>query len=121
LVHGRKGERWAEWRDRALSGRDTGSLFWPDGSGVGRRSGRSNLAEDLSAPSYYWWCREPLRRDQPKPAFLPVPVLPGEAEAPIPSIDVVLANGRCLRIALGFDPQTLVQLMELLENGGRSC
>jgi hypothetical protein len=33
---------------------------------------------------------------------------------------VVLANGRCLRITAGFDSQTLVRVVELLE-GGQSC
>nr|WP_083670146.1 hypothetical protein [Singulisphaera sp. GP187] len=74
----------------------------------------------MSAPSFYWWRRELQRRDQPKPAFLPVHVLADKAESPAGSIEVVLANGRCLRVGAGFDPQTLVQVVELLEAGGRS-
>ena len=89
------------------------------------RSGLSGrafcLAEGVSVPSFYWWRRELQRRDQPKSAFLPVHVLADKAESPAGSIEVVLANGRCLRVGAGFDPRTLVQVVELLEAGGRSC
>ena len=34
---------------------------------------------------------------------------------------VVLANGRCLRVGPGFDPHTLVALVDLLEARGPSC
>jgi transposase len=78
-------------------------------------------AEGVSEPMFYWWRRELPRRDQAKPAFLPVHVL-AQAEPPRAcGIEVVLANGRCLRVAAGFDPQTLVQLVAVLEEGGRSC
>ncbi|WP_044149632.1 IS66 family insertion sequence element accessory protein TnpA, partial [Singulisphaera acidiphila] len=50
------------------------------------------LAEGV--PSFYWWRRELPRRDQPKPAFLPVHVLADKAESPAGSIEVVLANGK---------------------------
>src|SRR5450432_2818406 len=78
-------------------------------------------AEGVNEPMFYWWRRELQRRDQAKPAFLPVHVLAEEAEPPARGIEVVLANGRCLRVGVGFDPQTLVQVVELLEDGGRSC
>ena len=59
---------------------------------------------------------------EPKPAFLPVHVLPEPAGEPATrGIEVVLANGRCLRVGPGFDPQTLVTLVELLEARGPSC
>jgi len=77
-------------------------------------------AEGVSEPMFYWWRRELPRRDQAKPAFLPVHVLT-EAEPPARGLEVVLANGRCLRVGVGFDPQTLVQVVALLEDGGRSC
>ncbi|CAN5851095.1 hypothetical protein BH23PLA1_BH23PLA1_19670 [soil metagenome] len=72
-------------------------------------------------PMFYWWRRELQRRDQATPAFLPVHVLADKAESPARGIEVVLANGRCLRVGVGFDPQTLVQIVALLEEGGRSC
>jgi transposase len=78
------------------------------------------LAEGVSVPTFYWWRRELQRRDQTKSAFLPVHVLVDEAESPARGLEVVLANGRCLRVGVGFDPHTLLQVVELLE-GGRSC
>jgi hypothetical protein len=45
-----------------------------------------------------------------------VHVLPEPAGEPATQgIEVVLANGRCLRVGQGFDPQTLVTLVDLLE------
>jgi transposase len=79
-------------------------------------------AEGLSQPTFYWWRREILRRDTPKPAFLPVRVVREDAaQRAGRGIEVVLANGRCLRVGPGFDPQTLVQVVDLLEAGGAAC
>jgi len=50
-----------------------------------------------------------------------VRVLAEKPDPPAGGIEVVLANGRCLRVAAGFDPQTLVRVVELLEGGGHSC
>ena len=77
--------------------------------------------EGLNQATFYRWRWELQRRDQPKPAFLPVRVLAEKPEPPAGGIEVVLANGRCLRVAAGFDPQTLVRVVELLEGGGHSC
>jgi hypothetical protein len=76
--------------------------------------------EGLNQGTFYWWRRELNRRDQPQPAFLLVRILPDRAELTSGSIEVVLANGRSVRVGAGFDPQTLVRVVELLE-GGRSC
>jgi transposase len=76
--------------------------------------------EGLNQGTFYWWRRELNRRDQPQPAFLPVRILPERAEPASGNIQVVLANGRAVRVSAGFDPQTLVRVVELLE-GGRSC
>jgi transposase len=78
-------------------------------------------AEGLNQGTFYWWRRELNRRDQPQPAFLPVRILPERAEPCSGGIEVVLANGRSVRVGAGFDPQTLVRVVELLEEGGRSC
>jgi transposase len=78
-------------------------------------------AEGLNQGTFYWWRRELNRRDQPKPAFLPVRILPEPAEPSSGGIEVVLANGRSVRVGAGFDPQTFVRVVELLEEGGRSC
>jgi hypothetical protein len=78
-------------------------------------------AEGMNEPTFYRWRRELQRRDQAKSAFLPVHLLTDQSESPARGTEIVLANGRCLRVGAGFDPHTLVQVVELLEDGGRSC
>ncbi len=78
--------------------------------------------EDLNQATFYRWRWELKRRDQAKPAFLPVHVVADKpAGLTRGGIEVVLANGRCLRVGAGFDPHTLVQVVALLEEGGHSC
>ena len=77
-------------------------------------------AEGLNQGTFYWWRRELNRRGQPQPAFLPVRIQPEPAGPSSGHIEVVLANGRSVRVGAGFDPQTLVRVVELLK-GGRSC
>lgn len=81
------------------------------------------LAEDLKQATFYWWRRELIRRDQPKPkaAFFPVRVLTEPTESSSSGVEVVLANGRHLRVGVGFDSQTLAQVVALLEDGGAPC
>jgi transposase len=91
-----------------------------------RRSGLSVRAfcraEGISEPSFYVWRRKLDQADHKKPAFLPVHVVTEEAKQPATrDIEIVLANGRCLRVGPGFDPHTLVTLVDLLEAGGTSC
>lgn len=79
-------------------------------------------AEGVSEPSFYGWRRKFDRADHKKPAFLPVHVVTEEAEQPATrGIEIILANGRCLRVGPEFDPHTLVKLVDLLEAGGPSC
>lgn len=80
-------------------------------------------AEGINEPMFYWWRREFIRRDESgaKPAFLPVQVVVEKPESPTGSVEIVLANGRRVRVGVGFDPQTLVRVVELLEGGGQSC
>jgi transposase len=79
-------------------------------------------AEGVSEPTFYMWRRK-LDRTQPKPpAFLPVHIVSEGVEPPvIRGIEIVLTNGRCLRVQPGFDPTTLVILIDLLEPGRSSC
>jgi transposase len=91
-----------------------------------RRSGVSVRAfcraEGISEPSFYVWRRKLDQADHKKPAFLPVHVVTEEAKQPATrDIEIVLANGRCLRVGPGFDPHTLVTLVDLLEAGDTSC
>ncbi len=80
----------------------------------------------LAVPSFYAWRRTLQQRDRlaraaqpPAPVtFLPVHVQPEEPD-PRPSFELVLANGRCLRIPPGFDPAALHALLTALEDS--SC
>ena len=79
-------------------------------------------AEGISEPSFYAWRRNLDRAAHTKPAFLPVHVVTEQAKPPVTrDIEIVLSNGRCLRVGPGFDPHTLVTLVDLLEAGGTSC
>src|SRR5262245_45443401 len=107
-----------------------------------RRSGLTGRAfcarHRLSEPSFYAWRREIARRDQeaanarhgrPRTAPPPATERPAAAAAvpaflrvrladaaPAPgAIEVLLAQGRRLRVAPGFDADLLRQLLHLLE------
>jgi transposase len=79
--------------------------------------------EQLAEALFYGWRRTIAARDRqakPVPAaapsqalatFLPVRVVPATASA----IEVVLDNGRVLRLGNGFDPDLLRQLLAVLE------
>src|ERR1700722_12728781 len=79
-------------------------------------------AEGVNEPQFYWWRRKLGRVEPKEPAFVPVHVVTEDASAPAQrDIEFVLANGRCLRLGPGFDPHTLVTLVDLLEARGSSC
>lgn len=107
--------------------------FWRQ---VVRRWRRSGLgvrafcaAESVTEPSFYGWRRELARRDREAsapvgPRFVPVhvrsdvdvaPAATDLASASPPAIDVVLGNGRCLRVPAGFDPAMLRRLLAVAE------
>lgn len=100
--------------------------YWRMVIGRWRRSGQSVRAfcraERINEPRFYWWRRRLEQADEPKPSFLPVHVVRDDTETPdARPIEVVLANGRSLRVPPGFDPYTLLALLEILEAGGTSC
>jgi transposase len=70
----------------------------------------------LSEPSFYAWRRMLAERDRAAASFVPVRVVADAAPPPIQPIELVLGSGRALRIGPGFDPQTLQQLLTLLES-----
>ena len=84
-------------------------------------------SEGLREATFYHWRRELERPGRPTPAFLPVHVANPQTDRRRTqgdppargAIEVVLAEGRCLRIPPGLDPQTFVQVLDLLERGGR--
>src|SRR4051794_28817431 len=102
--------------------------YWRQVLGRWRRSGLSVRAfcraEGVNEAQFYWWRRKlgQVEPKGPEPAFLPVHVVSEPAGEPaVRGIEVVLANGRCLRVGPGFDPHTLVTLLDLLEDRGSSC
>jgi transposase len=112
MTHGkprdpRKEQQWRHWIRQ-----------W-QGSGLSVRAfcARHGLAQ----PRFYAWRRTLRRRDRATNRFLPVRVLPDPAPATPPSVEVVLAGGRCLRVPPGFDPATLRQLLAVLEGEASPC
>jgi hypothetical protein len=106
---------------------DRGSeSYWRQVLARWQRSGLSVRAfcraEDVNEPRFYWWRRKLGQTKPEEPAFVPVHVVAEPADEPVTrGIEVVLANGRCLRVGPGFDPHTLVALVDLLEARGASC
>ncbi len=110
---------------RSVSGRPSREPYWRQVLARCKRSGLSVRAfceaEGLNPMTVYWWRRELGRRDRPQPSFLPVRVLAEATESSNVGIEVILANGRSVRVSAGFDPRTLVCVVETLEQGGPSC
>ena len=74
---------------------------------------------DLATASFYNWRRVLERRAMERPAFVPVQVV---ADTPPPqagALELVLPNGRTVRVTPGFDAVTLRQLLAVLE--GQPC
>jgi transposase-like protein len=72
----------------------------------------------ITRPSFYAWRRELQQRDAAT-AFVPVQVETNDQLTrvnSIPTIEVVLAGGQCIRVTPGFDPATLRQLLAVLED-----
>lgn len=75
----------------------------------------------LALPSFYAWRRTLRLRDAQAatPAtpvtFVPVHVRHDHPQPPA-LLELVLANGRCLRIPHGYDPVQLRQFVQLLED-----
>ena len=108
------------------TGRLRRGSYWRQVLARWQRSGLSVRAfcraEGVNEPQFYWWRRKLSQVETREPAFVPVHVVTEELSAPAPrDIEVVLANGRCLRVGPGFDPHTLVTLVNLLEARGASC
>jgi len=99
------------------------------------------LAEGLHESAFYFWRRELAQRKKPAvkkggavskkpgPSFLPVRVVApheniaskvaSKGEAACGGVEIVLAQGRVVRVAPGFDRQTLTDVLSLLE--ARPC
>lgn len=72
----------------------------------------------ITRPSFYAWRRELQQRDAA--AFVQIQVETNDQLArvsSIPTIEVVLASGQCVRVTPGFDPGTMRQLLAVLREG----
>ena len=110
MAHGRardeeKERRWRRWIGEWQASRLSARAF-------GQRRG-------LTAASFYAWRRVLQRRDAEKAAFVPVQVVADAVPTQSGALEVVLTDGRAVRVAPGFDAATLRQLLDVLE--GRPC
>jgi hypothetical protein len=72
----------------------------------------------LSTASFYAWRRVLEQRAAERPAFVPVRVVGDTTPAHTSALDVVLLDGRTVRVAPGFDAATLRRLLAVLEGDG---
>jgi hypothetical protein len=72
----------------------------------------------LSTASFYNWRRVLERRAAEEPAFVPVQVVADATPAQASALEVVLVDGRIVRVAPGFDAATLRRLLAALQGGG---
>ena len=73
----------------------------------------------LTVASFYAWRRVLERRAVEQAKFVPVQVVADAVPVLTGNLEVVLADGRVVRVAPGFDAATLRQLLAVLE--GRPC
>ena len=102
----RKEQQWRQWLKQ-----------WQD-SGLTVRAFCAH--HRLSEHRFYAWRKQLRQRPTPPAPFLPVHVLAEPPLAPAHPLELVLDGGRRLRVAAGFDPHTLRQLLAVLEED-RSC
>ena len=97
--------------------------FWRDVMTRWRDSGLTVRAfcrrQRLSEPSFYGWRRELAQRDQQAPSadavtFVPLTVRHEPAPAELP-LEVVLGNGRRLRLSVGVAASAVRDLLAVLE------
>jgi transposase len=103
----RKEQQWRRWIDQ-----------WR-GSGLSVRDFCAR--HDLASASFYHWRRVLAGRAAEQPAaFVPVQVVADAVPAQASALEVVLVDGRAVRVAPGFDAATLRRLLVVLEGEG-SC
>ena len=73
----------------------------------------------LTVGSFYAWRRVLERRAAEQAVFVPVQVVADTVPAQTSALEVVLTDGRTVRVPPGFDAATLRQLLAVLE--GRPC
>src|SRR5271168_4096582 len=75
----------------------------------------------LAEARFYAWRRTLEQRLAKSAAFLPVRVVADEPQSPGGAVELVLAGGRLVRVAPGFDAATLRQLLTVLEEEDKPC
>ena len=97
----RKEQQWRQWlREWQASGLSVRGFCARRGLGV---------------PRFYAWRREMIRRDAQQSAFVPVHVLADANPAKEGWLELMLADGRSVRIPPDFDATTLQRLLSVLE------
>ena len=72
----------------------------------------------LADASFYRWRRVLERRATEHPAFVPVQIVADVRPQQSSALELVLADGRAVRVAPGFDEATLRRLLAVLQEGG---
>lgn len=80
---------------------------------------------DVTEANFYAWRRSLAKRDEERPTFAAVQVVPEarDTRTPLPSsaaLELRLDGGRVIAIPAGFDAETLRRLLALLAEG-RPC
>ena len=97
----RKQQQWQQWIEQ----------WQASGLSVRAFCARHRLAE----PRFYAWRRQLRRRQRHVTDFVPVRVLATPQPAAEHVLELVLADGRRLRVPPGFDAVTLRHLLAVLE------
>jgi transposase len=96
----RQWRRWIkQWRESGLSVRDFCAQY------------------GLAMANFYNWRRVLERRAAEEPTFVPVQVVSDAMPTQASALEVVLVDGRMVRVAPGFDATTLRQLLAVLQEG----
>ncbi len=74
----------------------------------------------LASASFYRWRHVLERRATEPPAFVPVQIVADTRPPQANALELVLVDGRTVRVAPGFDEATLRRLLAVLQEGG-SC
>jgi hypothetical protein len=103
-VNSRDERKAREWRRRVREWRTSGLSVRAYCEQVG-----------ISEPNFYAWRRELDRRAAETSAFVPVRIVENQGSSKNGHLEIILAGGRSVRVAPGFDAATLRQLLAVLE------
>ncbi len=73
--------------------------------------------QGLKEAAFYWWRRQLARRKagQGESGFVPVQVTGDGPRGADPQIEIVLSDGRCVRLTGSVNRQTLADVLDVLE------